>query len=255
MNTRLHLYDQLVAARKNGSKKLAVLIDPDSFRLQQFEHTLELAIRNKVDYFFMGGSLLLDQKMDACIQRIRTKCQIPIILFPGNTYQVHPDADAILFLSLVSGRNPDFLIGQHVVAAPYIRKSKLEVLPTAYMLIDGGSDSTVRYMSNTNPIPHAKTDIAVSTSMAAEMLGLKMIFMDAGSGAHVPVSTEMIAGVRASVQIPVIVGGGIRNAETVSEILQAGADLIVVGTAFEEDPSLLFDISSVIHAHNVTLKV
>lgn len=256
MDTKRHtIYDQLLDARRGGKKKLAVLIDPDSVRLQNFEQTLELAIRCKVDYFFIGGSLLLQQQIDTCIQKIRMHCQIPVILFPGNSYQVHPNADAILFLSLISGRNPDFLIGQHVVSAPFIKKSKLEVLPTGYILIEGGADSSVRYMSNTFPIPHSKTDIAVSTALAGEMLGLKLIFLDAGSGARVPVSSEMIASVREAVQVPVIVGGGIKNADKVSENLAAGADMIVIGSAFEQDPSLLFDISAAIHAHNVTLKV
>jgi putative glycerol-1-phosphate prenyltransferase len=147
------------------------------------------------------------------------------------------------------------LIGQHVIAAPYLKLSNLEVLPTGYMLIDGGVGTTVLYMSNTSPIPSNKSDIAACTAMAAEMLGLKMIFMDAGSGATRPVSADMIASVRGAVSVPLIVGGGIRTAEKARENLEAGADVIVVGNAFEHDPSLMIDISATIHAHNVALNV
>ena len=181
--SRTHLYTELTKAKQLGQKKMAVLIDPDKMRLGKLDQIIELSVRCHVDYFFIGGSLLVNSQLDQCLQMIRQQCQIPMILFPGSTYQVSNKADAILFLSLVSGRNPDLLIGQHVIAAPYLKLSSLEVLPTGYMLIDGGVGTTVLYMSNTSPIPSNKADIAVCTAMAAEMLGLKMIFMDAGSGA------------------------------------------------------------------------
>lgn len=256
MNTGHHqIYADLDRDRQSGKKKLAVLIDPDKMRLGKLEQIVDLSVRCHVDYFFIGGSLLVNSQLDQCLLMIRQRCQIPLILFPGSSYQLSNKADAILFLSLVSGRNPDLLIGQHVIAAPYIKLSNLEVLPTGYMLIDGGVGTTVLYMSNTSPIPSNKSDIAACTALAAEMLGLKMIFMDAGSGATKPISSEMIAAVRGTVSLPLIVGGGIRTAEKAKENIEAGADVIVVGNAFEHDPSLMIDISATIHAHNVTLNV
>ena len=256
MNTgHQQIYTDLDRDRLAGKKKLAVLIDPDKMRLGKLEQIVDLSVRCHVDYFFIGGSLLVNSQLDHCLQMIRQRCQIPLILFPGSSYQLSNKADAILFLSLVSGRNPDLLIGQHVIAAPYIKLSNLEVLPTGYMLIDGGVGTTVLYMSNTSPIPSNKSDIAACTALAAEMLGLRMIFMDAGSGATKPISAEMIAAVRGTVSLPLIVGGGIRTAEKAKENIEAGADVIVVGNAFEHDPSLMIDISATIHAHNVTLNV
>ena len=252
---RQTVYEGLMQSRQAGKKKLAILIDPDKMRLGRLDQVVDLAVRYKADYFFIGGSLIVHPQLEQCIQLIRQRCQVPLILFPGSTYQLSNKADAILFLSLVSGRNPDLLIGQHVVAAPYLRRSSLEVLPTGYMLIDGGVPTSVQYMSNTSPIPAAKTDIAACTAMAAEMLGLRLLYLDAGSGAATPVSTDMIAAVRAVTHLPLIVGGGIRSADKVQENLAAGADVIVIGTAVEEDPSLLIDISAAIHAHKITLNV
>lgn len=247
------LYTELLNARSQGKKKLAVLIDPDRMRMGRLDEIIELSIHCRVDYFFIGGSLLVNPQLDPCLKSIRHQCQIPLILFPGNSYQLSHHADAILFLSLVSGRNPDLLIGQHVIAAPYLKMSGLEVMPTGYMLIEGGAGTTVQYISNTLPIPHAKTDIAVCTALAAEMLGLKMIFMDAGSGASRPVSVEMIQAVRGAINIPLIVGGGIRTPEKIQENLSAGADMIVIGHAFENDPSLMIDMAGTIHSHNFAL--
>jgi len=252
---RNQIFTDLVKARQLGKKKLAVLIDPDKMRLGKLDQIIDLSVHCKVDYFFIGGSLIVNSQLDQCLQMIRKRCHIPLILFPGNSYQLSYHADAILFLSLVSGRNPDLLIGQHVIAAPYLKLSALEVLPTGYMLIDGGVGTTVLYMSNTSPIPANKSDIAVCTAMAAEMLGLRLIFMDAGSGATLPIPADMIAAVRGAISIPMIVGGGIRSAEKVKENLAAGADVIVIGNAFEHDPSLMIDIAATIHDHNVALNV
>jgi len=253
--SRNHLYTELIKARQLGKKKLAVLIDPDKLKLGKLDQVIEISVRCRIDYFFIGGSLLVSSQLEHCLKTIRQRCQIPTVLFPGNTYQVSNHADAILFLSLVSGRNPELLIGQHVIAAPYLRMSHLEILPTGYMLIDGGVPTSAQYMSNTFPIPAHKTDIAISTAMAAEMLGLRLIFMDAGSGANRPVSAEMIASVRSVVNVPLIIGGGIRTPEKVQENLAAGADVIVIGNAFEHDPTLMIDMAGTVHSHNFALNV
>ena len=249
-----NIYNTLLQDKKEGNKKFAVLIDPDKMRLNNMDRTLSLAIDAGVDYFFIGGSLIVNDMLDYCLQTISERCSIPLILFPGNSFQLSYKADAILLLSLISGRNPDLLIGKHVIAAPFLRVSPLEIMSTGYMLIDGGVRTTVTYMSNTNPIPADKEDIAVCTALAGEMLGQKLIFMDAGSGASVPISTDMINSVSGAISIPLIVGGGINSPEKALANVEAGADIIVVGNAIEKDPSLIKDISQAIHSVNITNK-
>lgn len=181
---------------------------------------------------------------------IRSHTNTPIILFPGNPLHIEPSADAILFLSLISGRNPEFLIGQHVIAAPLLKKSGLEILPTGYMLVDSGAQTTVSYISGTMPLPHDKPSVAACTAMAGEMLGLQLMYLDAGSGARRPVSPEMIAAVRSVIEIPIIVGGGINSGEKAYQALKAGADMIVVGNGIEQDPDLLPQLSTVVREFN-----
>ncbi|MEZ4947822.1 MAG: geranylgeranylglyceryl/heptaprenylglyceryl phosphate synthase [Saprospiraceae bacterium] len=244
------LYSTLKEARKNGEKKFAVLVDPDQLRLEHFDQILLLAASGHVDYFFIGGSLILNNELDHCVRHIKTHTKVPTILFPGNTFQISKNADAILLLSLISGRNPELLIGKHVIAAPYLKKSGLEVMPTGYMLVDGGNPTSVSYISNTQPIPADKEDIAVCTAMAGEMLGMQLIYLDAGSGAKNPVSNKMIKSVSKNVDIPIIVGGGLRNSDQVEEKLRAGADLVVVGNAIEKDPELLVSMAKRVHEFN-----
>lgn len=246
------IYSRFALAR-NGHKMLAVLIDPDNVSMHDLDALVELSLLAKVDFFFVGGSLIVNNQLDSCLTAIKAKCDIPLVLFPGDSYQLSYRADGILLLSLISGRNPELLIGKHVVTAPYLKMSPLEVIPTGYMLIDGGVPTTVSYISNTNPIPANKDDIAACTAMAGEMLGLQCIFMDAGSGAKRPVPEEMISAVRASVDIPLIVGGGIRTPEQAQQNIKAGADIIVVGNAFETDPSLVVSMADAIH--NVELPI
>lgn len=243
------LYKKLQEAKDTGKKKFAVLIDPDQLRMNNLDKILNLAIEAKVDYFFIGGSLIINSVLDDCLSHIAKACDIPKILFPGNSLQLSYRADAILFLSLISGRNAELLIGRHVNTAPYIKLSPLEVMPTGYMLIDGGITTTVSYISNTTPIPAAKDDIALCTAMAGEMLGLKLIYMDAGSGAKNPISASMIESVSGGIQIPLIVGGGISTAEKAKENIEAGADVIVIGNAIEKDPSIIKEIADAIHSH------
>ncbi len=247
------IYQSFLSAKKRGEKKIVVLIDPDKFSLGNIKKTLDLSIRAKVDYFFIGGSLVVNNMLDYCLQTIRESCNIPMILFPGNSFQLSYKADAILFLSLISGRNAELLIGKHVITAPYLKVSPLEILPTGYMLIDGGVPTTVSYMSNTQPIPANKEDVALCTALAGEMLGLKLMYLDAGSGAKTPVSASMIDAVSNTIKIPLIVGGGIRTPEKALENAKAGADIIVVGNAIEKNPELIIDMAGAIHGVSATV--
>jgi phosphoglycerol geranylgeranyltransferase len=237
-----------LADRKAGHRKFAVLVDPDDTDVARTAALGRLGAECGVDYFFVGGSLVVGDQMEEIIKTLKQVCEIPVILFPGSINQVSPSADALLFLSLISGRNPDLLIGQHVLAAPAIKRSGLEVLPTGYMLIDGGAPTTVSYISNTEPIPRNKPQIAGATAIAGEMLGLKLIYMDAGSGAKLAIPAQSIATVRSQVDIPIIVGGGIREPEAAAAAAQAGADLIVVGNALETNPALAREISIAVHS-------
>ncbi len=227
-------------------KQLAVLIDPDKQSPEQLEQTAKIAQKAGVDFLFVGGSLLTSDMLYHSVRILKENSEIPVILFPGNTYQIARNADAMLFLSLISGRNPDMLIGMHVLAAPYIKLSGLETIPTGYMLIDSGSPTAVSYMSNSFPIPNNKKDIAACTAMAGEMLGLKIIFMDAGSGAEKTIPEEMIGFVKQSIEIPLIIGGGIRTTEKLKSVLGAGADIVVAGNRFEEKPGLIFNFAEAI---------
>lgn len=233
------IYSSLRQAKAEGKKKLAVLLDPDKLRPTQLDRTLAMAAECGVDYFFIGGSLVVNAMLDDLLMRIRETCPIPLILFPGSSFQLSYRADALLFLSLISGRNPELLIGQHVISAPYLKMSPLEIISTGYILVDGGVSTSVQYMSNTSPVPANKSDIAVCTAMAGEMLGLKMMYLEAGSGAKNPVSTEMIEAVAGAISVPLIVGGGIRDAQKATDNLRAGADIIVVGNAIESNPDLI----------------
>ena len=229
-----------------SQKQLAILIDPDSLKLKHLEQLIRQLQKESVDYILVGGSLILDDQLHSCIQQLKRALALPIVIFPGSPLQISSEADGILFLSLISGRNPEYLIGNQVVAAPYIRAANLEVISTGYMLIDGGKPTTASYMSNAMPIPNDKNEIAVCTALAGEMLGLRTIYMDAGSGAQQAVPTSMIRAVADQIHVPLIVGGGIRTPEKAIEQLEAGADIIVVGTSVEKDPGLLLDLAQVV---------
>ncbi len=235
---------RLISERKE--KQFAVLVDPEQCENNVLSKLVSLANESAVDHIFVGGSLLINDNLDKCIRLIKKETQLPVTIFPGSEMQVNGQADAILLLSLISGRNPELLIGKQVVAAPYIRASGLEVIPTGYMLIESGNSTTALYMSNTTPIPREKDDIAMCTAMAGEMLGMKLIYMDAGSGAVHPVPVSMIQRVRGQISIPLIVGGGISNPEIAHEISRAGADMVVVGTAIEKDVQLIKEISAAV---------
>jgi phosphoglycerol geranylgeranyltransferase len=235
---------------KSSNKQLAVLIDPDKQTEESLEQLVELAENARTDFFFVGGSLLLEDRFEKTIAYIKERSKIPVVIFPGNSYQVSAKADAILFLSLISGRNPEYLIGQQVIAAPLIKEVNIETIPTGYLLIDGGRISTTSYITQTVPIPNDKPDIAVATALAGEMLGMKLIYLEAGSGAINSVSTEIIKAVKKNISVPLIVGGGIRSAEQAEETCKAGADIIVVGNILEKEPQLLMEISLAVYSTN-----
>jgi putative glycerol-1-phosphate prenyltransferase len=237
------VYPQLKQLKSEGKNAFAVLIDPDSVTPTSIQHIADLCNEAKVDFVFMGGSIMVTTHVDVCIQEFKKQSNIPVVLFPGSPSQVSPSADALLYLSLISGRNPDLLIGQHVISAPSIKASGLEVISTGYMVIDGGVPTTVSYMSHSAPIPANKPDVALCTAWAGELQGKHVIYMDAGSGAQFPISKEMIQKVSSNIDIPLIVGGGIRNPEKVYENCKAGAQIIVVGNAIEKDLSLIKEMS------------
>ena len=228
-------------------KKLAVLIDPDKPSDAQILSIVEKAKAADVDFFFVGGSLLVTDSLERCIKLIKANCDIPVLIFPGNSLQISKYCDGFLLLSLISGRNAEMLIGRHVIAAPYLKLYGNEIIPTGYMLIDSGKATSVSYMSDTTPIPHDKDDIAMCTALAGEMLGLKLIYLEAGSGALTPVSTSMISKVRQIISIPLIVGGGIKTPEMAADAAKAGADIIVIGTKFEKEPEMLKRFAEAIH--------
>ncbi|NNF01642.1 MAG: geranylgeranylglyceryl/heptaprenylglyceryl phosphate synthase [Bacteroidia bacterium] len=244
----MSIYSLFQEKIKQGNKQIAVLIDPDKTSDGQLDELIMRSIEAKVDYLFVGGSLLSNSELPNVVKKLKSGCNIPVILFPGDNLHVDSNADALLFLSLISGRNADLLIGKHVSAAPMIREKKLEAIPTGYMLIESGTMTAALYMSNTHPIPHEKSEIASSTALAGEMLGLKMIFMDAGSGATKPVSSDMIKAVKEIITIPLIVGGGIRTAVKAIESCRAGADIIVVGNCIEDNPDLINELSDAVHS-------
>lgn len=219
---------------------LAVLLDPDQCRGSLLASTIAALKSNVPDFIFVGGSHTLSST-DSLIELLKEETKAGIVLFPGNASQFSVRADALLYLSLLSGRNAEFLIGQHINSALAIKNSNIEVIPTGYLLIDGGKPSSVEYISNTRPIPADKNEIALSTSVAAELLGMKLIYLEAGSGAKHPVTPKMIEKVKNGLSIPLIVGGGIKNTNQLRAAFEAGADLVVVGNIFESNPAMIAD--------------
>lgn len=221
-------------------KSLALLIDPDKASGESLDKILAGAAEYRVDYILAGGSLTFN-RIEVLIGHIKERCTIPVILFPGNLLQLSCEADAILLLSLISGRNPELLIGNHVLAAPYLRAVRHKLISTGYILINCGSRTSVEYMSQTESIPADKPEIVIATALAGEMLGLKIIYLEGGSGAASPVPAEIIRAVRENITVPVAVGGGIRTPKQIEEAYLAGADMVVLGNGVEENPGLIAD--------------
>lgn len=240
----MDIYSRIKEKSEQGKKQLAVLVDPDKHEVSDFLPLAKKLSSYPIDYFLIGGSLLSKDLLDECLQAFKEACNIPLIIFPGGVMQINARADALLFLSLISGRNAELLIGKQVESVPYILQANIEPISTGYILVDGGSMTTAQYISNTLPVPANKPDIAALTAKAGEMIGMKMIYLDAGSGAKNSVSPKMISKVRQITKLPLMVGGGIKSAKEAQEKLDAGADLIVIGTAIETDLSFLEQIKT-----------
>ena len=243
------IYQNLLAAKKRGEKLLAILLDPEKADPDLIAESL-IKIRNsEVDYIFVGGSTVKEGVTQKLVAKLKQQTSIPIVLFPVHFSQISSQADAILFLSLISGRNPEYLINQHVKAVPLIRQSELEVIPTGYILIDGGKETSVQKISETLPLSPKEVQEITDTACAGMYMGKKIIYLEAGSGALNPVQASVIKAVRKNVDIPLIVGGGIRSEEDLVQAYENGADLVVIGTAFEENNEILAKIKKNEHIH------
>jgi putative glycerol-1-phosphate prenyltransferase len=223
-----------------GKRSIALLLDPDKVSREALPKILKTAIKSKTDFIMVGGSLTFSS-IDDLIKSVRQYCSIPVVLFPGNLLQLSHKADIVLLLSLISGRNPELLIGNHVIAAPYLKDIRKKLISVGYILVSCGSKTSVEYISQTEAIPFNKPEIVVATAMAGEMLGLGMIYLEAGSGASKHIPTTIIEAVRKNISVPLAVGGGIRNKKEVEEIFKAGANLIILGNGCEKNPDLLSD--------------
>ena len=229
------IYKSLFA---DNRKVFSLLIDPEIHQQDDLERTIEMANQACVDVILVGGSLT-SSPIDTVMITLKRVTDIPVLLFPGNLLQLSSRADGILLLSLLSGRNPEYLIGNHVLASQFLKKSGIEIIPTGYILIDGHNLSSVEYISNTRPIPADKTDIIVATALAGEQLGLKLIYLEAGSGANNRVKEDIVRQVKANISIPLVVGGGIKTPEDIRNLYRAGANGVVVGTAVEDNYRIL----------------
>lgn len=243
-------YQELVAVSKAKGAAYLVLVDPDKIAPDKLPVFVQQASEAGADAFLVGGSLITDDSFERCIVSMKKHTSVPVVIFPGGVMQISPQADALLFLSIISGRNPEHLIGSQVLAAPIVKKIGLEAISTAYMLVESGKTTSAEFMSNTRPLPRHKPDIAVAHALAAEILGFKLLYLEAGSGAEQSVPEEMIGAVARHCSVPLIVGGGIRTPEDARKKVLAGANFIVTGTVFEKDgnASLMKEFAAAIHA-------
>jgi len=231
-----NLYQDILHAKANNQKLLAILIDPDKVELQEIEVLAEKINKSPATHIFVGGSSVENAIVDDLILFFKKNTSLPIIIFPGNPSQISGEADGILFLSLISGRNPDYLIEHQVNAVPILRETRLEIIPTGYILIESGSETAVARVSRTKPLDRYNPDYILQTAQAGALLGKKLIYLEAGSGALESVPENIIALVSKNLSIPLIVGGGIKEIREIQLAHQAGADIVVIGTAFEENP-------------------
>lgn len=233
----------IISILQSKRKKLAILIDPDKTnRVEELTDLVKKIEFVKPAFIFVGGSTVDQNDFSNCISTLKELTNIPVVIFPGGHQQLSEKADGILFLSLISGRNPDYLIGHQVQSAHRLKKMAIETIPTGYLLIDGGNHSSVAYVSQTTPIPRNQNSIAVNTAIAGETLGFSAIFMDAGSGANHPVPVEMIKDVKNNISVPLIIGGGMTSTEQIGSAFEAGADVVVIGNKIEQEIDFLLDL-------------
>jgi putative glycerol-1-phosphate prenyltransferase len=233
------IYKDILQAKAEQRKLLAILLDPDKLEVDSIKTLISKISSSPATHIFVGGSIVANHETELIVTEVKKHTSLPIILFPGDANQITNTADGILFLSLLSGRNPEFLIDQHVKAAPLLQKSDLEIIPTGYILINGGVETAVQRVSKTIPIERDNVELTINTALAGQYSGKQLIYLEAGSGAKFAVTIEMISEVSKSLRIPLIVGGGIRTALQIKDIYNAGADLVVIGTAFEKNNSFL----------------
>ncbi|WP_418508602.1 geranylgeranylglyceryl/heptaprenylglyceryl phosphate synthase [Corallibacter sp.] len=231
------IYNNIQQAIVNQKKLLAVLIDPDKFHVQNTKPFIDKVNASIATHIFVGGSEVEAELTTILVKEIKKHTQLPVVLFPGDVTQITESADALLFLSLISGRNPEYLIGKHVKAVSKLKGTQLEIIPTGYLLIENGKETAVQHVTETQPLQKSNSSHIVNTAKAGEFLGMKLIYLEAGSGAIEPVSKHIISEVKEVLNIPLIVGGGIRSTTALQNAYQAGADVVVIGTAFEEDES------------------
>lgn len=230
-----NIYQNILVAKQNNQKLLAILIDPDKTKAEEIESLFQKINQSPATHIFIGGSIVEQICIDILIIEIKKYCHLPILIFPGHPSQISNEADGILFLSLLSGRNPDYLIEHHINSVDILVNSNLEIISTGYILINGGNETAVQRVSQTLPIENKNIELAYKTAKAGEYLGKKLIYLEAGSGANNHVSLEMISFISKNISVPLIVGGGIRNLTKIEEVFKAGADLVVIGTAFEDN--------------------
>lgn len=238
-----NILEQIKKSKQNGAKLLAILLDPDKLTFNKLSEIIAKINKDKVNFIFVGGSAVTNGITDVFVKNIKELTSIPIVLFPGDFTQLTNHADTVLFLSLLSGRNPEYLIEQQIKSVNFLKKSSLEIIPTGYILIEGGVETSVQKVSKTNPIPQENIDEIVSTSLAGQFLGKQIIYLEAGSGAKIPVEPKIINAVTKSLDIPLIVGGGIRTKLQLQNAYKNGADIVVIGTAFEDNNNFLTEIS------------
>lgn len=245
----MNIYNYLLQTIEKKGAAYLILLDPDNLNSEKLEHFIKKCVDAQVDGFLAGGSLMLNGDFDGFIKDIKKATKLPVIIFPGSINQVSSYADAILFLSVVSGRNPEHLIGKHVLSAPLIKRANLEAISTGYMLVESGTSTTAQYMSASSPIPRNKPEIAAATALAAEYLGMKLVYLEAGSGAQQTVQNEMVKAVSSICSVPVIVGGGIKTPKAAREKVENGAKIIVTGNFFENENnwSLVNEFADAVH--------
>ncbi|MEX0596303.1 MAG: geranylgeranylglyceryl/heptaprenylglyceryl phosphate synthase [Candidatus Paceibacterota bacterium] len=231
-----NIYQEMCLAKSNKQRLIAILIDPDDVDVESLNKLIPQIINSPATHILVGGSLVESNHIDEIILGLKSKLKLPILLFPGHPSQISIHADGILFLSLLSGRNPDYLAEHQVNAVPYLSKSNLEIIPTAYLLIESGAETAVERISKTRPLDRNNTNYVAQTALAGQYLGHQLVYLEAGSGAELAVPLTMIKKVSKAIAIPLIVGGGIRTQKGIDEAFEAGADLVVIGTAFENDP-------------------